>query len=225
MLKTEEYCLSQGFTSVYLTTHDQQVFYSRCGYKFSEAVCAFGGSSKLNLGKFAQSKPSLPVMSPQFNNLYLENIPKHQSCPTKLQQSQTAPPPPPPKPSACPPSLPTPPPPSIPPTCPSPPPNCQLPPPKPPICPLPPPKPPICPPPPKLSSNPPQSSHTCLLTPYSSQSTESRLINLCKEAFSVPKLPTFLPPLDEVPTIDMIKGKTKNIEHVGIQMFMKKCLI
>merc|ERR1719435_305934 len=28
MLKTEEYCVSQGFTTAYLTTHDQQVFYS-----------------------------------------------------------------------------------------------------------------------------------------------------------------------------------------------------
>jgi len=55
MLKTEEYCLGLGFTTAYLTTHDQQIFYSRCGYKFSESVCAFGGSSKLNLGQFAHN--------------------------------------------------------------------------------------------------------------------------------------------------------------------------
>ena len=37
----------------------RQIFYSRCGYKFSESVCAFGGSSNLNLGKFAAS-PTVP---------------------------------------------------------------------------------------------------------------------------------------------------------------------
>ena len=83
MLKTEEYCKERGYGTAYLTTHDQQVsfvatetelsvtsclpscsvtrqiFYSRCGYKFSESVCAFGGSSNLNLGKFAAS-PTVP---------------------------------------------------------------------------------------------------------------------------------------------------------------------
>jgi len=68
MLKTEEYCVNQGFTTSFLTTHDQQIFYSRCGYKFSEAVCAFGGSSTLNIGNFIKSpptkKPSLTIPSP-----------------------------------------------------------------------------------------------------------------------------------------------------------------
>lgn len=64
-----------------------QIFYSRCGYKFSESVCAFGGSSSLNLGKFIKSSnaevkppsPALPV-------------------PCKIPNSGPAPPPPPPGP-------------------------------------------------------------------------------------------------------------------------------
>jgi len=74
MLLTEDYCLKRGFTTCYLTTHDQQIFYSRCGYNFSEAVCAFGGSSSLNIGNFAAKMtatngavpaPSPPVARPQ----------------------------------------------------------------------------------------------------------------------------------------------------------------
>ena len=86
MLKTEEYCLARGFRTAYLTTHDQQIFYSRCGYKFSEAVCAFGGSSSLNLGNFAKapSQPALPVKPPTTNGSPITGGP-----------SPPAPPPPP----------------------------------------------------------------------------------------------------------------------------------
>ena len=95
MLKTEEYCLAKGFKTSYLTTHDQQIFYSRCGYKFSEAVCAFGGSSSLNLGNFA-SQPS-----PQ-------NLPTPQPPPLVSNSSRPVgggpPPPPPPPPPATKPS-------------------------------------------------------------------------------------------------------------------------
>jgi len=52
MLKSEEFVIKLGYKVAYLTTHDKQIFYSCCGYKFSEAVCAFGGSNKLNLGNF-----------------------------------------------------------------------------------------------------------------------------------------------------------------------------
>ena len=68
MLKTEEYCQGQGFRTAYLTTHDQQIFYSRCGYKFSESVCAFGGSSSLNLGNFSSSIDENLVFS-RLNNV------------------------------------------------------------------------------------------------------------------------------------------------------------
>ena len=89
MLKTEEYCLARGFRTAYLTTHDQQIFYSRCGYKFSEAVCAFGGSSSLNLGNFARapSQPALPSKPPTTNGSPITGDP-----------SPPAPPPPPPPP-------------------------------------------------------------------------------------------------------------------------------
>ena len=55
MLAVEGHCQAQGFTTAYLTTHDKQMFYSRCGYQFSESVCAFGGSSSLKLGNFAKT--------------------------------------------------------------------------------------------------------------------------------------------------------------------------
>ena len=89
MLKTEEYCLGQGFRTAYLTTHDQQIFYSRCGYKFSESVCAFGGSSSLNLGNFAKapSQPVSPIKQPTSNGFSSNGGP-----------SPPAPPPPPPPP-------------------------------------------------------------------------------------------------------------------------------
>ena len=90
MLKTEEYCLGQGFRTAFLTTHDQQIFYSRCGYKFSESVCAFGGSSSLNLGNFAKtpSQPALPIKQQTDNGLSNTGGPGPPA---------PAPPPPPPK--------------------------------------------------------------------------------------------------------------------------------
>ena len=91
MLKTEEYCLARGFRTAYLTTHDQQIFYSRCGYKFSEAVCAFGGSSSLNLGNFAKapSQPALPSKPPTTNGLLVTGGPTPPAPP-----APPAPPPP-----------------------------------------------------------------------------------------------------------------------------------
>ena len=66
MLKTEEFVKRQGYTTAYLTTHDKQIFYSCCGYKFSEAVCAFGGSNNLNLGNFIKP-PALPEVIQRSN--------------------------------------------------------------------------------------------------------------------------------------------------------------
>jgi len=63
MLKTEEYCRNLGFKTAHLTTHDKQIFYSCCGYKFSEPVCAFGGSSKLQLPKSTSEKSYIPAPS------------------------------------------------------------------------------------------------------------------------------------------------------------------
>jgi len=71
MLKSEEFVKKLGYKVAYLTTHDKQIFYSCCGYKFSEAVCAFGGSNKLNLGNF--TKP--PVSEKQgYIDAFLKKI-------------------------------------------------------------------------------------------------------------------------------------------------------
>ena len=85
--------MGQGFRTAYLTTHDQQIFYSRCGYKFSESVCAFGGSSSLNLGNFAKtsSAPSVPLKPPTANGLSNTGGPSPPAPP-----APPAPPPPPP---------------------------------------------------------------------------------------------------------------------------------
>lgn len=101
MLKVEEYCVKYlEARAMHLTTHDQQVFYSRCGYTFSEQVCAFGGSCKLIMKMFTTT-PKIPpakVQSSQNGNQA-----------TSTESPSTAPvacPPPPP-----PPCLPPPPPP------------------------------------------------------------------------------------------------------------------
>jgi len=103
MLKIEEYCLEKlGCYILHLTTHDQQVFYSRCGYTFSQPVCAFGGSSKLKMDMFSKSAPTVSTSSlPISNNdaksgrdveLQQTNITRSES------QRGSAPPPPPPGP-------------------------------------------------------------------------------------------------------------------------------
>jgi GNAT superfamily N-acetyltransferase len=65
VLQVEEWCRRQlGATALHLTTHDQQVFYSRCGYSFSQPVCAFGGSSKLKMDIFSKAPPSVESSPP-----------------------------------------------------------------------------------------------------------------------------------------------------------------
>ena len=70
-----------------------QIFYSRCGYKFSEPVCAFGGSSSLNLGNFAKltNGSQAPVTPPS---------PKTPSAPPAPSNGPPPPPPPAPAPAA-----------------------------------------------------------------------------------------------------------------------------
>lgn len=43
MNKTEEYARVSGFSTIYLSTHDQQVFYGKLGYEFCPPVCIYGG--------------------------------------------------------------------------------------------------------------------------------------------------------------------------------------
>lgn len=41
------YTYRLGVTTVYLTTFDQQEFYAKLGYEFSDPIVVFGGSLKL----------------------------------------------------------------------------------------------------------------------------------------------------------------------------------
>ncbi|KAG0728771.1 N-acetyltransferase 6 [Chionoecetes opilio] len=49
MIKTEEYARLCGFSTIYLSTHDQQVFYGKLGYEFCAPVCIYGGSINKHL--------------------------------------------------------------------------------------------------------------------------------------------------------------------------------
>ena len=69
-----------------------QMFYSRCGYKFSQPVCAFGGSSSLNLGNFAKMSPSNGSTTP----------PAPANVKSTVSSSAPAPPGPPPPPPPAP---------------------------------------------------------------------------------------------------------------------------
>jgi len=110
MVLVEGWCRDRlGATSFHLTTHDQQLFYSRCGYSFSQPVCAFGGSSKLNMshmwGGICDRAPA-PAPTP------LTLVP---SCsPAKVISSQAPAMAPPPPPGPPPPPPPGPPPPAAP---------------------------------------------------------------------------------------------------------------
>jgi len=108
MLKVEEYCMDKLKASVlHLTTHDQQVFYSRCGYTFSQPVCAFGGSSKLKMDMFSKSVPAVnnsPDAASKSDTKSSQNEDLKQS-----NQKVGAPPPPPGPPPPPPPGPPPPP--------------------------------------------------------------------------------------------------------------------
>ncbi|KAK3852338.1 hypothetical protein Pcinc_041069 [Petrolisthes cinctipes] len=49
MARMEEYARKCGFTTVFLSTHDQQEFYARLGYEFCAPVCIYGGVVNSNL--------------------------------------------------------------------------------------------------------------------------------------------------------------------------------
>jgi len=109
MLKVEEYCKERlRATVLHLTTHDKQVFYSCCGYTFSQPVCAFGGSSKLKMDMFSKCAPTV-MSTPSIaanNSSQKENLKQSsQNCDEAQNKvpSQVAPPPPPPPPGPPPP--------------------------------------------------------------------------------------------------------------------------
>lgn len=101
MLKVEEYCSDiLRATTLHLTTHDQQVFYSRCGYTFSQPVCAFGGSSKLKMDMFSKSVPAvnmspLPLSNSDTKSSQNEALKQSNHISSELQKGAAPPPPPP----------------------------------------------------------------------------------------------------------------------------------
>jgi len=99
MLKVEEYCMAILRASVlHLTTHDQQVFYSRCGYTFSQPVCAFGGSSKLKMDMFSKSVVPPVTSSPDPPTCKNDTKSSQNEDLKQSNQNEGAPPPPPPGP-------------------------------------------------------------------------------------------------------------------------------
>ncbi|KAG8231886.1 hypothetical protein J437_LFUL009735 [Ladona fulva] len=44
MIKTEDYAKSHGFTSIFLSTHDQEIFYGKLGYSVCPPVSIYGSS-------------------------------------------------------------------------------------------------------------------------------------------------------------------------------------
>jgi hypothetical protein len=47
MQLTEQYCAKLGYTRMYLSTHDQCTFYTRCGYENCAPVCVIGSNARL----------------------------------------------------------------------------------------------------------------------------------------------------------------------------------
>jgi len=207
VLEVEQYCKDKlGTRAMHLTTHDQQVFYSRCGYTFSEPVCAFGGSSKLNMSVFSRKEESqtLPKKSSQqSSNGFSSQIPStisislSESQPPSIRPSHGSKPSPPPS------NLASPPPPGPPP-----------------------PPPPGPPPPPPPTQSPAKASYNDICTPSPS------LLASCEAAFSQPQLEDVqrsveakMAAIVTFPSIDMSQGKTKNTEDAVGKMFMKKLLL
>ena len=102
MLRAESFAQTLGFETAYLNTIDQQVFYSRIGYKFCDPVCAYGGNTKLLTGitstrtdpfKISNNKKPLPpekVQMPKWASSQQQNG-------SSLPPAAPPPPPPPPE--------------------------------------------------------------------------------------------------------------------------------
>merc|ERR1712192_223105 len=109
MLKVEDYCIDTLRASVlHLTTHDQQVFYSRCGYTFSQPVCAFGGSSKLKMDMFSKLVVPPVINSPDPPSKSDTKSSQNEDLKQSNQKVGVPPPPPPGPPPPPPPGPPTP---------------------------------------------------------------------------------------------------------------------
>jgi len=198
MLKVEEYCLDiLRATALHLTTHDQQVFYSRCGYTFSQPVCAFGGSSKLKMDMFSKSVPAVtvsPLPPSNSDTKSSQNEDLKQSNHTGSESIKAAPPPPP------------------------------GPPPPPPGPPPPPPPPPGLPP---LSASTRVSSNDVVIPDASLLSACAKALSSPSLADVALKLAPKLLTIEQegFPQIDSAQGKGKNSEDAGGKMCMSKKLL
>lgn len=107
MNKTEEYAKICGFSIIYLSTHDQQVFYGKLGYEFCAPVCIYGGSVNRHLipKQFITPQLTKSVQALSLNSSDLEKdckgqpVVKHNvSSLASPTSPDLAPPPPPPPP-------------------------------------------------------------------------------------------------------------------------------
>ncbi len=102
MNKTEEYARESGFSTVYLSTHDQQVFYGKLGYEFCPPVCIYGGAVNKHL---IPKQFIVPQITKNVQTLALNDTAEKRcqsdsktsaSSPTPVSTSTSPPPPPPP---------------------------------------------------------------------------------------------------------------------------------
>ena len=112
MTRTENYAKSLGFTSAYLSTHDQQVFYGKLGYEFCKPVTTLGGvinksfipkkfiiQNHINNNTEELSKLNLNDKKCDKENVDDSAINNCDDKKTRSSSSITVPPPPPPPPS------------------------------------------------------------------------------------------------------------------------------
>ena len=81
---TDQHAKKIGFNIIYLTTHDKQMFYARCGYSLCEPIVTLGSGSKLL---------SQEQFRKMFGHQSVES--SEQSECTGMKQESNAPPPPP----------------------------------------------------------------------------------------------------------------------------------
>lgn len=108
MNKTEEYARICGFSTIYLSTHDQQVFYGKLGYEFCAPISIYGGAVNRHLIPKQFIMPQI-VQSVQTLSLNNTEEKKYHNCQPAMKHnvpsaaspaspSQAPPPPPPPPP-------------------------------------------------------------------------------------------------------------------------------
>ncbi|CAL8110864.1 unnamed protein product [Orchesella dallaii] len=97
MERTESYVKALGITTVYLTTFDQQGFYSRLGYELCDPIVVFGGSIRL-IEKVDNFKVFSITHSPSSNQPLTNPASARKTTNDNDSKSQISVPPPPPPP-------------------------------------------------------------------------------------------------------------------------------